>query len=128
MRCGARMQFVLLVLTPWFATFLFWSTFVACIDTPLVDAPAAARVVASWDPLACGEPHRVVVELADDVGAEVSASTPCASGGLALDVPHYGVYYGRVYAWSAGDPIRSVVPVRLVVDEPIVQWTIATPR
>lgn len=122
------MQLFVLVLSPVFATLVFWSTFVACIDTPLVDGPPIARVVASWDPLACGEPHRVVVELADDAGAEVSASAPCASGGLSVDVPHFGVYYGRVYAWAPGDPMRSVVPVRLVVDEPVVQWAIEPPR
>jgi hypothetical protein len=38
------------------------------------------------------------------------------------------VYVGRVYAWTAGEPIRSITPVRLDVDEPIVHWLVATPR
>ena len=123
----------LLVLCPWLATILFWLTFAACIDSPPsdIDDPQIARVVVAWDPLACTDdaahPLRVVVELEDHAGIKLSASTPCRAGSLALDAPHYGTYYGRTYGWAAGETIRSVVPVRLVVDEPIVRWLIATP-
>ena len=120
-------RFSVFVVACWLFTFLFWVTFVACVDAPPYDHPPAARVVVSWDPLSCGDPHRVVVELEDDSGAEISSSTPCAIGGLALDAPWYGIYRGRIYSWSAGEPIRSVVPVRITVDEPIVRWIIATP-
>lgn len=123
------MRLAALVLSPWFATVLYWLCFTACIDAPMseVDEPSIARVVVEWDPLACGPPHRVAVELEDHAGVKLAASTPCAAGSLAIDAPHFGLYYGRVYAWEAGEEIRSVVPVRLTVDAPIVRWLIATP-
>jgi hypothetical protein len=101
---------------------------VACVDEPFPEAPPAARVVTAWDPLECGGSHRVAVELEDGDGALVSGSVPCARGSVALDVPHFGVYRGRVYAWELDEPIRSVVPVQLVVDETIVRWLVMTPR
>ena len=117
----------LLILTPWLATLLFWLSFSACIDTPMPDDPPIARVIVVWDPLACGAPHRVVVELEDHAGAKLSSSTACATGSITIDTPHFGTYYGRIYAWEAGESIRSVTPVRLVVDEPVVRWIVATP-
>jgi hypothetical protein len=120
------MRFVIYILAPWLATLAFWSTFSACIDTPYEPLPPAARIQASWDPLACGDPHRVAIELEDEGGATTSASTPCARGGLTLDLDHFGVYRGRVYAWEAGE-VRSVTPVRLEVDQSIVHWQITTP-
>jgi hypothetical protein len=104
-----------------------WLALVACLDAPLPEAPPSARIVVSWDPLACGAPHRVAIELQDEDGAAISSSAPCALGGLVLEAPHFGVYFGRVYAWSADQPIRSITPVRLHVDEPIVRWIVATP-
>ena len=110
------------------ATVLCWLAFAACIDAPIdPDDPPIARVVVVWDPLACGDPHRIAVELEDHAGVRLSSSTPCNAGSLAIDTPHFGVYYGRIYAWEAGKEIRSITPVRLVVDEPIVRWLIATP-
>ena len=107
----------------------FWAAFVACIDSPpATDAMASARVVVQWDPLACGAPHRIAIELEDEEGRPLSSSAPCALGGLSLGVPHFGVYLGRVYAWTAEQPIRSVMPVRIDVDEPIVRWQVATPE
>src|SRR5438045_1475436 len=100
---------------------------VACVDGPSFEAPPSARIVVSWDPLACGAPHRVAIELQDETGTPISSSVPCALGGVALEAPHFGVYLGRVYAWTADQPIRSVTPVRLYVDEPIVRWLVATP-
>ena len=104
----------------------------ACVDTPLPDLQPQARLVAAWDPVACGEPHRVVFELEDEHGAPLSRSVPCELGGASLDVPHWGVYRGRVYAWnlepSEGSEIRSVVAVRVDIDAPIVHWYVETPR
>ena len=34
---------------------------------------------------------------------------PCELGGVSLDVPHWGVWRGRIYAWRAGPDIRSVL-------------------
>lgn len=100
----------------------------ACIDAPVeAEVPPIARVIVHWDPLACGDPHRVAVELEDDAGARLSSSTACTTGSLVLDTAHYGLYYGRIYAWRAGEEIRAVTPVRLVIDEPIVRWLVATP-
>ena len=106
---------------------LFALLFTACIDSPLPEDPAIARVIVSWDPLACGEPHRVAAELEDQDGVKISSSTPCTAGSLTLDARHFGVYYGRVYAWEAGEDIRSITAVRLIVDEPVMRWLIATP-
>src|SRR5688572_5287766 len=84
----------------------------ACLDAPVAGGAPVARVVAGWDPLACGEPHRVVLELAldpapdpapdpaidaarglaEDAGTTSSASAPCHLGGLSLDVPRLGTY------------------------------------
>lgn len=111
------------------ATLLFWTCFGACvIDTAPLPTEPQSRIVAGWDPLACGDPHRVVVELEDDAGVPVSASVPCEIGSVTLDVGHFGVYRGRIYAWSLGPEIRSVVPVRLEVDAPIIHWTVETPK
>jgi hypothetical protein len=111
---------------------LFWLGFVACIDAPLPDPPPASRIVTTWDPLDCGKiPYRVVVELEDDAGIEVSASTPCSHGTLPLDLPHFGIYRGRIYAWELTNgeaEIRSTMAVRLTVDEPVIRWWVATPR
>jgi hypothetical protein len=108
-------------------TFGLW-ILVACVDHPFPETPPAARVVTAWDPLECGEPHRVAVELEDHDGGLVSGSVPCARGSIALDVPHFGTYRGRVYAWELDEPIRSILPVQLVVDEAIVRWLVMTPR
>ena len=105
----------------------FWTCFGACIDTPVGASPPQARIVAAWDPLACGGPHRVVVELSDDADAPLTASAPCTLGHLTLDAPHYGGYHGRTYAWEIGLPIRSITMVELEVDQPIVQWPLETP-
>jgi hypothetical protein len=107
--------------------FVFWSAFAACIDGPSFESQPTARIIVQWDPLACGSPHRIAVELEDEEGAPLSSSVPCALGALSIQAPHYGVYLGRVYAWTAGEPIRSITPVRLYVDEPIVRWLVATP-
>jgi hypothetical protein len=121
-----------------FAIAAFWLLFGSCVlngcvDTPLEpDREPQSRVVASWDPLACGEPHRVVVELEDDDGAKLSSSVPCEVARMTIDVPHWGIYRGRIYAWAlpegAAPEIRSVAPVRLEIDAVIVDWFVETPR
>ncbi|HUS29177.1 MAG TPA: hypothetical protein VMZ53_11720 [Kofleriaceae bacterium] len=119
------------------ATAIFWmlfGTFVlgGCIDTPLPDVEPQARLLASWDPLSCGDPHRVVIELEDDAGAKLSSSVPCEIGEMHFDIWHWGIYRGRIYAWmldaGSGAVIRSEKPVRLEIDAPIVQWLVETPR
>lgn len=99
-----------------------------CIDAPMPDLEPQARLVTLWDPLLCGEPHRVVVELEDDEGRPLSRSVPCTLGSVTMDLPHWGYYRGRLYAWTLGPEIRSVVAVRLEIDAPIVQWYVETPR
>lgn len=118
------MRLLFLVLcSPWFA-----AAAAACIDAPIDPGPSAARLVVAWDPLACGEPHRIAIELADEAGVPLAASTPCNLGGLTVDVSHFGRYHGRIYAWALGAPVRSVTPVDLVIDQPIVRWEVATPQ
>jgi hypothetical protein len=109
-------------------TLAFWTCFGACVDTPQPPSLPQAKIVAAWDPLQCGEPHRVAVELEDDAGVPLSMSAPCSLGGLTLDAPHFGVYRGRIYAWQLGQPERSIADVHLIVDEPIVRWDVETPR
>jgi hypothetical protein len=111
-----------------FAGALAWAVLGACIDAPAESGPAVARLVTTWDPLACGEPHRIVVELGDEGGAPSSASGPCNLGVLTLDLAHFGGYRGRIYAWALAAPIRSIAPLELTIDEPIVRWPVATPR
>jgi hypothetical protein len=100
-----------------------------CLEGPGSEgASGGPRIAAKWDPRACGEPHRVALELEDEEGRRISSSAPCASGGLTLEAPHLGVYVGRIYAWTAGRPIRSVIPVQIDVDEATERWTVATPE
>jgi len=126
MRCRMR-SLLLFLCSPWFTTVLAWIALAACLDTPAGQGPSVARLVVAWDPLACGEPHRIAIELADDAGASLSASTPCNLGGLTIDVPRFGSYHGRLYAWALDAPVRSAMPVELVIDQPITRWDVATP-
>ena len=122
------MRLLILIAPSVFVTIVCWVALVACVDGPPSDGARAARIVAKWDPLACGTPHRVAIELADEEGRPISSSAPCTAGGLELEAPHHGVYEGRVYAWTLGQPIRSIMPARLVVDESVVRWVVATPE
>ncbi len=103
-----------------------------CLDMPMPDVEPQARLIAAWNPLDCGEPHRVVFELESERGVPLSRSAPCEVGGVSLDVPHWGIYRGRIYAWqlqpSSESVIRSEVAVRLEIDAPIVHWYVETPR
>jgi hypothetical protein len=100
----------------------------ACVDEPLAPAPTVARLVVSWDPLACGPPHRVVLELEDEDGGSRSDAGPCQLGALAVDISRHGVHRGRLYSPLPGAPPRSVVLLELVIDAPIVHRHVATPR
>jgi hypothetical protein len=111
-----------------FVAAVVWAGVAACIDEPPEPGPAIARLVTAWDPLACGEPHRVAVELADDSGAMVSGSAPCNLGGVTLDVSHLGTYHGRIYAWALDAAIRSIAPLEVMIDQPIVHRFVATPQ
>ena len=88
----------------------------ACVDEPLPPDSPSARVIASWDPLACGEPHRIAIELAGS-DAELDDSAPCALGSLVLDVPAFGTY--RV---SIGERERE-----LSIDQAVVELEVAPP-
>lgn len=99
-----------------------------CMDEPLRDPEPQARIVAMWDPLACGDPHRVVIELEDRFGVPVSKSVPCELGGATLAIRAWGVYEGRIYAWRLGPEIRSIIPIRIEVDAPVIYWFVETPR
>ena len=123
------MRFLALVVSPCAACVLFWSAFTACIDSPLEpEPPPIARVIVQWDPLACGDPDRIAVELEDHAGVRVASSAPCRAGSLTLDTPHFGVYYARISAAAEGEEARrAITPMRLVVDEPVVRWWVVTP-
>jgi len=121
------MRFVIWVLSPCVASLVFWSLFGACVGVAPPEPMPQAKLVASWDPLACGSPHRVALELEDDDGAMLSVSCPCALGGLALDIPHFGVYRGRIYAWTLGEPQRTIAPIELAIDEPVVRLQLTAP-
>ncbi|HWO24370.1 MAG TPA: hypothetical protein VNO30_36750 [Kofleriaceae bacterium] len=101
----------------------------ACLDEPpAYEASERPRIVVLWEPAACGAPHRIALELADEAGVPTSSSAPCAQGTLSVQVLHLGVYTGRVYAWTAGQPIRSIMPAWIDVDESIVRWRVETPE
>ncbi|HEU4732344.1 MAG TPA: hypothetical protein VFT22_30830 [Kofleriaceae bacterium] len=123
MRC-----LLVLLCSPLFAAAVAWSLLAACLDGPPDPGPVVARFVAAWDPLGCGAPHRVVLELEDETGAQRSVSAPCNLGGLTVDVPHLGSYQGRIYAWALDAPVRSVMPVVVAIDQPIVHWFVDTPQ
>src|SRR5947208_2501079 len=103
------------VVWPVIASFVFWILFGACVGVAPPEPMPQAKLVASWDPFACGDPHRVVVELEDGDGAMLSVSAPCALGGLSIDIPHFGIYRGRVYAWRLGEPERTIAPIDLAI-------------
>lgn len=118
---------LVLLCSPLVMAALAWTVLAACIDAPPGSRLSPARLVVGWDPLACGEPHRLVVELRDDAGAVVSASTPCSLGTLAVDVAHFGNYSGRIYAWALDQPARPIAPIELMIDQPIVRWDVMVP-
>ena len=122
------MNLIASIVSSWLATVMFWSLFAACVDAPHdINESPAADVILQWNPVVCGPPHRVVFELESIDGGPLSSSVPCAIGTLTLEVPHFGIYLGRVYSWYVAEPIRSVTPMRLYVDEPVMRWLVPTP-
>lgn len=104
---------------------VLWSCIPEVPDEP---GASAARILASWDPLACrDDAQRVALELEDEDGAEIASSAPCRLGGLTLDAPRWGIYRGQIYSWTLDEPIRSITPVLLVIDAPVVHWQLTTP-
>jgi hypothetical protein len=144
---GDMRSYLVLLCSPLVVAALVWTLFAACIDAPPESRRSLARLVVAWDPLACGDPHRLVVELRDDAGAVVSASTPCSLGTLAVDVAQFGSYRARLYAWALGLPPRPSAPtettdkvaiemaiemaievtIELTIDQPIVHWDVMVP-
>lgn len=90
--------------------------------------PIQARVIVYWDPVSCGAPHRVGVDLEDDSGAQLTPSAPCEAGELAVDVPHLGEYRGWIYAHALGETAHVVASIELAVDTVVVRFPIETPR
>jgi hypothetical protein len=126
---GRRMRTATpLILATLLATAAIWSVLPACIPDVPDDPAPVSRLLAYWDPLACGDPHRVVLELEDELGNRVSSSTPCALGGIAVDLPSWGPYTGRVYTWIIGTPIRSITPISLSVDADVIRLQVVTPQ
>jgi len=119
---------LVLLCSPLIAAVLLWATLAACIDAPVELGPSLARLVVAWDPLACGEPHRVAVELDAEDGAQAAASAPCNLGGVTVDVSRFGTYQGRVYAWALDAAIRSIMPIDVRIDQAIVRIDVETPR
>jgi hypothetical protein len=99
---------IIVVVSPVFASALFWLAFcasVSCVsfDDPLDPTEPIARLYAYWDPLACR--GRVTVDLEDEFGAPAIGSAPCAKGGLSIDLDHYGRYRG----WARGKPVEVTI-------------------
>lgn len=105
-----------------------WLACAACMGAPPDGEEPVARLVITWDPRACRGAYRVVVEIGDGSGDDARTSAPCALGGVAVDLPALGVYRGRIYAWSATSAIRSISPLEITVDQPIVHHTVEAPR
>jgi len=118
-------SFVACVLSSVATTAVFWTSFAACIDQPMPPAPPQSKLVASWDPLSCGRAHRIAVELEDDDGVPLSTSVLCSHGSFTLDIPHFGIYQGRVYAWTLGSADQLLAPLRLAVDQPVITLAVA---
>ena len=119
------MRFFVDVISPLIATAIFWTIFGACVGPPGDARPPLARLVVSWDPLACGDPHELELELVLDGGATAprSASAPCEAGGLIFDAAQLGLYRGRIYSSRAEMPASSSVAI--TIDAPLVRWEVA---
>jgi hypothetical protein len=124
-------SYLVLLCSPLVVAVAAWIALAACIDAPPEPRMSPGRLVVGWDPLACGDPHRLVVELRDEAGAVLSASTPCSLGTLAIDVAHFGSYRARIYAWVLDPTARPTAPgeriVDLTIDQPIAHWDVTVP-
>ena len=121
-------SFFVCILSTVAASAAFWTCFAACVVPEPPHGAPTARVIATWDPVACGDPHRVVIELADEEGVPRSASAPCNIGSLELDGVPYAPYSGRIYAWALGEDVRSIAPLEVEVDQRVVRLAVVTPR
>ncbi|MDX2088985.1 MAG: hypothetical protein SFX73_14105 [Kofleriaceae bacterium] len=122
------MKLASLVIFPSVACILFWLGFTACvIEAPDEPPPPSARILIAWDTSRCVDPHRLVVELEDEDGVDISSSAPCWLGAVTLDAPRWGIYRGRLYAWVLDEPIRAVAKLLITVDAPVVRWQLTTP-
>ena len=83
---GRGMRILGWIISPWIATLVFWSTFAACIDTPLEPDPPPSRLVALWNPTSMRHATSRRARARGRSRAPISASAPCNIGGLALDV------------------------------------------
>src|SRR3954462_11330736 len=109
-------SYLVLLCSPLVVAVAAWTALAACIDAPPEPRMSPGRLVVGGDPLAGGEPHRLVVELRDDAGAVLSASTPCSLGTLAIDVAHFGSYRARIYPWVLDSTARPSGPGERIVD------------
>ena len=125
------MRFIVVsVVCPVILACAFWAVFGACVDAEVEATPPLSRVLVAWGPLACGDPHRVIIELdAIDDGARVVRSVPCAIGWMALDVPHVGDYRARVDSAPDGDGSDATLvdEIELDIETQIVRWTLEAP-
>jgi len=124
-------SYLVLLCSPLVVAVAAWTALAACIDAPPEPRTSPGRLVVGWDPLACRDPHRLVVELRDEAGAVLSASTPCSLGTLAIDVAHFGSYRARIYAWVLDPTARPTAPgeriIDLTIDQPIARWDVTVP-
>jgi hypothetical protein len=105
-----------------------WS-YVACNEEAVTpDATVQSQLTVSWDARGCGHPHDVVLELEDDAGADLTVSAPCDAGSLVLDVQHFGVYRGHIYARTPPEQAKKGPEVRVDVDAPQIHRQVPTPR
>ncbi len=113
----------------WLAAAVVGSVAACATTDETLEAAPQSQLVASWDSGPCRkDAHFIVIDLEDDGGAPVSAWAPCFLGTLSVDILHWGVYRGRVFAWTPDESIRSVSQVRVDIDAPVIYWTVATPR
>ena len=95
---------------------------------PVPDAQPLARLEATWDVGDCGASHRVVLELEDKAGVPLSTAVACEIGVASLDIMHWGVYLGRIYAQTAEGDVRDEEKLRVDVDASVVEIEVETPR
>jgi hypothetical protein len=105
-----------------------WS-YVACNADPIIpDATVQARLTVTWDARVCDQPHDVVLELEDTAGVDLDAVATCDAGSIELDIVHWGVYRGRIFARTPSGRDHSSVELHVDVDKPVVHRAVATPR
>ena len=94
----------------------------ACVSLPDTSTEVQPQLIAVWDAMGCGPPHRVAFALADDTGDSVARSAPCDAGTLVFDVPRLGTYTGEVYAWSLAGGSGAADDVSIDVVAAMTRW------